>query len=40
MFPMGIRDISTPRLNNVIPMIITKALIIKIRFHNGIGAMV
>jgi hypothetical protein len=40
-FPMGISDISTPRLNNVIPMIITKALIKKsIKFHDGIGAFV
>jgi hypothetical protein len=34
MLPMGIRDTSTPRLNNVIPMMITKALMKKsIRFH-------
>jgi hypothetical protein len=39
--PIGISDISTPRLNSVIPMIITKALIRKrIRFHDGTGAIV
>ena len=40
-FPMGIRDTSTPRLNNVIPIITTKALTRNsTKFHDGIGAIV
>jgi hypothetical protein len=39
--PIGMRDMSTPKLNKVIPAITAAALTRKrITFHDGIGAMV